>query len=197
MDIADLREFQGDLKSLSAADYEKLRGEILQLGFSFTFAVWKSGTNAFILDGHQRKRTLMKMREEGWRIPPVPVSFTFADSFKEAKQKLLGAASQFGKIEGQGLYEFMAEAQITVDELAERVRFPELDMQMFRQEYFEIPNMYDAKIDDPNAIPPYSQDKDTFSVRVNDVKPADKDVVIELINGALAEAGLQYQASAY
>lgn len=139
IDIGELREFQGNLKSLSEVDYQKLRGEIVELGFSFPFNIWKDKKQNFLLDGHQRCRTLMKMREEGWKVPPLPYSLTEASSFKEAKQKLLGAASQYGRVESQGLYEFMTEAELDIDELHNRVRFPELDMDIFRAEYFETP----------------------------------------------------------
>lgn len=197
MDIADLREFQGNLKSLSDADYMKLKGEITELGYSFPICVWQHSKQNFILDGHQRRRVLMKMREEGWEVPKLPVVVVHAETYKEAKQKLLAAASQFGRVESQGLYEFMDEAGLSIDELYERVRFPELDMQMFRQEYFEMPTMDGAATADPNAIGAYDGEKDVFSIRVNDVKPSDKDGVLELINNALAEAGLQYQAAAF
>lgn len=37
-----LVEFQGDLKSLSEENYQKLKSEILQTGFAFPIYVWKS-----------------------------------------------------------------------------------------------------------------------------------------------------------
>lgn len=201
MDVADMREFQGNLKSLSETDYQKLKGEIVELGFSFPVAIWQNSQQNFILDGHQRRRVLLKMRDEGWQIPPIPVTIIFADSFKKAKQKLLGAASQFGKVEGQGLYEFLSEADIGVEEMMERVRLPELDLEMFKAEYFDDFSMGQGA-QDPGKIGAYDGEKDTFSVRVSDVKASHKEQVLSAMNEALQSLAekspeMHYRAEAF
>lgn len=137
LDVADMREFQGQLKSLSEADYQKLRAQILDRGFSFPIAVWQHESSNFILDGHQRRRTLLKLREEGHEVPPVPIVVVNAESYTEAKRKLIAAASQFGRVENQGLYEFIEDAGLTADELLETARFPELDLGLFKSEFYD------------------------------------------------------------
>jgi predicted nucleic acid-binding protein len=131
-----LTEFQGELKSLSTEDYAKLRGQ-LEHGYSFPIAIWRApdGLN-YILDGHQRLRTIRRMEADGWEIPDLPVSFTEAATYKEAKAKLLAAASQYGKVESQGLYEFMTEAELALQDIMAANRFPEIDFDDFTSEYF-------------------------------------------------------------
>jgi len=135
----DLVPFQGNLKSLSEEDYRKLRHEIIERGFSEPISIWQSEGKNYILNGHQRLRALQQMEQEGWKIPHVPVSLIFASSFKEAKMKLLSLASQYGKVEGQGLYEFMTESEIILDDLVESYRFPEINFDDFKAEFFDDP----------------------------------------------------------
>lgn len=131
-----LTEFQGELKSLSTEDYAKLRGQ-LEHGYSFPIAIWRApdGLN-YILDGHQRLRTIRRMEADGWEIPDLPVSFTEAATYKEAKAKLLAAASQYGKVESQGLYEFMTDADLELEDIMAANRFPEIDFSNFEMEFF-------------------------------------------------------------
>jgi len=128
--------FQGELKSLSKDNFKKMKAQ-LERGYSFPIAVWRSEGKNYILDGHQRLRTIEKMAKQGWVIPDLPVTFTEADSYAEAKSKCLAAASQFGVVESQGLYEFIQDAGLDVDELLELTRFPEIDFYNFKQNYFD------------------------------------------------------------
>jgi hypothetical protein len=73
----------------------------------------------------------------GYSCPKLPCSIVEAKNKKEAKMKLLAAASQFGKVEGEGLYEFMTEAGITFEELQESFNFPEIEMPDFYKEFFD------------------------------------------------------------
>jgi ParB-like nuclease family protein len=136
--LKDLLEFQGNLKSLSKENYGKLKKEILELGFSEPFSVWKSPRGYLLLNGHQRARTLKAMAEEGFELPgKFPVSVVDAKDEAEAKRKVLAMASQYGTVEGQGLYEFMHEAGIAMDDLEGSFAFPEIDLDEFRSQFFE------------------------------------------------------------
>lgn len=139
MDVADMREFQGNLKRLDESEYLKLRGQIVDNGYSSPIAVWQSENSYYILDGHQRKRVLSKLREDGWVVPPLPVVMVAAKSYKQAKQKLLAATSQYEKMETQGLYEYLMDSSITLDELYETTRFSEVNFDRFREEFFDAP----------------------------------------------------------
>lgn len=123
-DISQLESFQGELKVLSDENYNKLKKEILELGFCEPVTIWKNK----ILNGHQRVKTLTRMKDEGYDIPKIPVNIVNAKDKKEAKKIILSLTSQFGKITNQGLYDFMKEAEIGLDEVMDSFSFSDVNM---------------------------------------------------------------------
>ena len=119
--------FQGDLKSLSDEDAEKLKRSIIRYGISFPFYVWKQNGKSHCLDGHQRQRVLLKMRDEGYKIPPLPVDWIEAKDEAEAKEKILLISSQYGKMTEDSLYQFVA-GSLDFNELLPMIDFPQLDL---------------------------------------------------------------------
>ena len=149
-DLASLKPFQGSLKNLSKANYQKLKNQIVTQGFSFPVFVWVCDGVNYLLDGHQRTRVLSKMKKEGWQIPPIPIVKVEAADYMEAKQKLLSATSQYGEIQGEGLYEFITDAGLTPDYLLENLRLPEIDLESFTAEFYDAgEDEDDAKDDGP------------------------------------------------
>jgi hypothetical protein len=139
LELNQITPFQGDLKSLSKESYDKLRKQILELGFSSPFHVWKDEGLYWCLDGHQRLRVLTEMkRSEGYKVPRLPVVEVEAASEFEAKKKVLALTSQFGEITNESLFEFSSFANIDLPTLKD-FRFPELDMKKFEQSFFEDP----------------------------------------------------------
>ena len=101
INFKDVLPIQGDLKSLSDVNYEKLKNSIINQGFSFPLLVWENKDKLYSIDGHQRCRVLGKMAEDGYNIPKIPCCFAEAKTMREAKLKVLSASSSFGKIEEQ------------------------------------------------------------------------------------------------
>lgn len=162
LSIDSLEPFQGNLKDLSKENYEKLKKEILDLGFSEPISVWQVGQKNYVLGGHQRLRTLLAMRTEGYAVPNIPVSFVQAANEKEAKRKILALTSQYGEMTRQGLYEFALDAEITASELAESFRFPEINIESFENEFFKDQEPEDQERDeDTNDV------KDAADVYLN------------------------------
>ena len=160
LDPTMLKDFQGNLKSLTNEDYLRLKKQVEDLGFSEPISVWKNGKNYFILNGHQRLRTIQKMMEDGYECPPLPCNLIDAKTKEEAKRKLLALTSQYGKIERQGLYEFLQDTDIKPEELFTNFRFPEIDLPSFTEEFFvdKVPDPLDmggTSLDDlpPNTAP--------------------------------------------
>lgn len=141
VELTDLNQFQGELKSLSVESYEKLKKEIVETGFAYPFNVWIDKANdnekLYILDGHQRFRTLSRLIADGWKVPKVPVNWVHADDYQQAKRRVLQGTSQYGKIQGQGLYEFMADAKMDIAELEARFDLPDMKMIDFKLEFFD------------------------------------------------------------
>lgn len=98
--ITDIEPMQGELKELSEKNYNKLKKSIVERGFIYPVFVWIEQMK--MLDGHQRQRVFIN---EDWiiEVPYIPVS---AKTEKEAKENLLLASSQFGRIVQEGWDDF-------------------------------------------------------------------------------------------
>lgn len=153
LDISELQHFQGNLKTLTTENYNKLRKEIADTGFSFVIHSWQNPKDKkwYTCDGHQRLRTLTKMREEGWQVPKLKCIPVHAKDEKQAKRRVLQGTSQFGEITSEGLYEFLSESDLEFSDVQESFRFPEVDFDSFEQEYFTEPDTEGNTDDD--AVP--------------------------------------------
>lgn len=107
VDIDRLTPFQGNLKTLDDRNFNKLRNSIVKKGFSFTVHVWENAGTIYIIDGHQRVHVLTQMRKQGIKVPPISCSFVSAKSYHAAKELVLAAISQYGKIQKDGFLEFV------------------------------------------------------------------------------------------
>jgi DNA modification methylase len=129
-----LTPFQGQLKELRVEEYNQLKDSMEREGFFEPVEYWqdKEGQR-WIIDGHQR---LFVCDKEGWPMPEVPVRPMAAKNKEEAARKLLLLNSRYGRMTGQGLYEYMHEFSIEADEL-DRFSFSDLDLDSFKLEFFE------------------------------------------------------------
>ncbi len=118
VDWHELKEFQGGLKSRDDSDYEKMKTSLLKYGWSFVMYYWNDGKTKWILDGHNRKKVLQKLEEEGYFIPPLPAIEVYAKDKSEAKQKLLRLNSQYGKMTKESVLEFAEDIDLNFDEIA-------------------------------------------------------------------------------
>jgi DNA modification methylase len=195
LDIDEMDEFQGDLKDLSEEDYLKLRTEIVETGFAFMPYVWADPSDGRwkILDAHQRKRVMKKMREEGWQIPKIPTVQVHAKDRNEAKRRILQATSQYGKMTEDGLHKFMFEdAKIGIDDLENSFRLPDIDLDHFKANFFEDPAAGGAGEDDipPLPIVPKSNIGDLWLLGDHRILCGDctvKENVERLMNGEKAD----------
>lgn len=130
--LDELHNLQGDLKTLSEEDYVKLRNSIIEFGFSFPVFFWEGNDGKkWIIDAHQRQRTLLKMRDEGYTIPPLPADKIFAQTRKEAKKKLLLLNSRYGTVTDSGMADFLNEEgfEIPIEEMSDFLTFPEMSFE--------------------------------------------------------------------
>lgn len=123
--LDELKDFQGNLKELSEDNYAKLRNSMIEFGFSFPIFYWQdeAGTK-WIIDAHQRIRTLSHMQKEGVVIPPLPADPIFATDRTEAKKKLLLLNSRYGEMTQEGFDEFTAD--INIEEISDLLELPEV-----------------------------------------------------------------------
>ena len=124
-DVDSLMDFQGNLKTLSDENYEKFKAKILKLGFVEPVVVWENN----ILNGHQRIKTLTRMRDvEGYEIPKIPVAMVNATNKKEAKEMVLSLTSQFGKMSEESLMEFVKRENLDFRDVITGFDFAGIDL---------------------------------------------------------------------
>lgn len=140
VELNELTEFQGKLKKLSEEAYQRLKQSIITLGFSFPIAAWKYRNKTMILDAHQRVAALKRMRQEGYMIPKLPIVLVEAKDPKEAARKVLAATSQYGEVQVDGLHSFMEEFKLSMPDLEDSFKFPEIDFDAFRHAFFDEPS---------------------------------------------------------
>lgn len=134
--LSDLNELQGDMKTLSVEAYGKLKEEILKTGFAFPLAIWTdSKKKKWIVGGHQRKRALQLLEKEGYEVPKVPIVHVKAENMKAAKRRVFQDIGQYGKLNGQALFDFM-EKDFSYEDVYEAFELPNFDMKDFEDEFF-------------------------------------------------------------
>ena len=116
--LEDMTVMQGNLKERNDTDYEKIKKSILTYSFSFPFFIWKSGKTNYLIDGTGRHSCLLRMQEEGYIIPDLPVVYISCKDKKDAKQKLLRLNSQYGKMSKESVLEFAEDIDLNFDEIA-------------------------------------------------------------------------------
>lgn len=149
MPIDDLEAFQGKLKSITEAEFEKLKSAILKYGFSFPVFVWRKS----ILDGHQRVQAVKRLIDDGYELEGgmLPVALIEAKDRKEAAEKLLLINSRYATIEQDGFDWFVQDFDIDVVDMSGLLEIPEID--------FEIdmaPETFEGK--EPEEIDPDEYD---------------------------------------
>jgi len=114
--IDSLLEFQGNLKTITHENLDRLKRSILKHGFSAPIFVWK-GVDNHILDGHQRLKALTALRQEGYEIPLLPIVYVDADSEAHAKEKLLYITSQYGSFDREGFTDFTEGLDLSFEDI--------------------------------------------------------------------------------
>lgn len=124
--IDDLKNFQGDLKTIEPEEMEKLKKSIMKYGFSFPVFVW----NGNILDGHQRvkaARALLKdgYETEGKKLPVVEIN---AKDRREAAEKLLLINSRYAKIDQSGFDTFIKDFEIDIEDMSSLLEISDIEI---------------------------------------------------------------------
>lgn len=188
LSINDLHDFQGDLKSLSDDDFNKLANEIIKTGFAFAPHVWRDKKNNkyYLLDGHQRIKTLKRIVKDGFNnknytIGKIPVVQVDAKDIKGAKLRILQSISQYGKLTGKGLADFAIDNNIKYEDFNIRFDLPNFDMQKFYHDFVENNQIvsiaaHDRKVDKVN-----SGNENSEWVNMPGFKPGEKEYKLILI----------------
>ncbi|MBU0992387.1 MAG: ParB N-terminal domain-containing protein, partial [Proteobacteria bacterium] len=156
MPLDQLKNFQGNLKTLPVSELDKLKGSIMKHGFSFPVFVW----NDSILDGHQRTFAVKKLMDEGYTIGNIPVVEIEAGSRTEAAEKLLILNSHYAHITEDGLSEFLSANELDINEIVSDLNLPDFDMESFLSGTIDEPVETEGLTDD-DEVPDLPEEADT------------------------------------
>ena len=117
LSLDEITEFQGGLKARSPEEIGKIIKSLKKYGFAFPLFVWKDGGMNWCLDGHGRLLALKKMREDGEKIPPLPVVYIDAKNETDARNLLLRLNSQYGRMTADSVREFADGFDVDFSEL--------------------------------------------------------------------------------
>ena len=139
------RAFQGDLKTLAPAQYDRLKQAMLDKGFIAPLFLWAGRDH--ILDGHQRLAVLVG---EDWQVDGgIPCVEIQAKNKKDAAEKLLLLSSTYGKIDAQGLFDFTEEHEIDLP-VWDLPDLPDFDLELYGDTFYPDNGKSDQ---DPDAVP--------------------------------------------
>ena len=127
-------DFQGTLKKLSKKNLEKLKKRILEDGFNVPFFVWDNAGEYQCLDGHQRLKALLSLREEGYDMPLLPVAIIEASDVADARKKLLAISSQYGEFDMEDLGDWLDEMS---DDVSETLRLVDGEIDVVTKKQIE------------------------------------------------------------
>ncbi|MBA7533853.1 hypothetical protein ES705_26099 [subsurface metagenome] len=113
--IEALTDFQDEIKKISKENLKKLKSRIIRRGINAPVFVWNNNGSHYLLDGHQRIKALLELKKEGYELPQIPVAYIDAKNKKDAKDALLGIASQYGDYVLEEIMDFTADLEIESD----------------------------------------------------------------------------------
>ena len=125
MEIDLLTELQDDFKDYTQT--RRLADRIAAVGYKYPAFVWQSADGVvYVLDAHSRLRALRLLRDDGWRVPPIPVAHIRAANLTEARVELAHLNSRYADIQADSAFWQMLQADAAPIDL-ETVAIPELE----------------------------------------------------------------------
>jgi hypothetical protein len=158
IEVDKLEPLQGELKTLSEANFNKLRKSMLDKGFKLSLHVWKNGGVNYLIDGHQRVHVLQQMKKQGIEIPPIPCVIVQARTYSEAKETVLLAVSQYGKLNKAGFQEFIDGEDFDLDDFD----FPDITDDFFETAEEEADKEAKEEIEDD--VPDIEENENPYGV---------------------------------
>lgn len=153
--LHQLHGIQDALKMMTKENFTKFKNEMIENGITFTLHVWKqkvsvNGNTAikwWIVDGHGRHAILKWLSENDYIVPDLPCTETLADSYEEAKKRVLAASSVYHQTTKEGLYEFQSSLGIDVAAL-ESFSIPGISWPEYKVEFFDqVPTVEEGAVE--------------------------------------------------
>jgi hypothetical protein len=178
------------LKLCMEVDFNKLVRSLIDNDFADPLKVWeKNPGEIFILDGHHRQKALEHCLENEEKKPSRMLNAIFMDckNEKEAAKLCLIYATEYAKIQDEGLYEFLHTFNLDFNDIKMDIEFPGIDLDVFEAGYFGEPSDLDPESWD--GMPEFNQqDKTAFqSIHCHFKDQKAVDDFAELVNQQITE----------
>lgn len=116
-ELDKLKDFQGKVKTIPRSKLDRLKQSITTHGFKAPFFVWEERGRLHLIDGHQRRKALIELRDEGWEMPELPFIRIEASSKADAAEKLMLISSQYGEINPGEVLRFAKDGEVDLAEV--------------------------------------------------------------------------------
>lgn len=127
------------LKTLMEIDFVKLVKSFQENDSIDPLKVWEEKPGIiWILDGHHRQKVLGHCLQNEKKKPPRLMNAIFIDckDKKEAAKFCLLYATEYAKIEDQGLYEFLHTFDLQFDDIKTEIELPGINLDSFQACYY-------------------------------------------------------------
>lgn len=101
--IEDVADFQGDVKTITQENLDRLKASIRKHGFFVPLFVWRKSekSTTYIIDGHQRRKALLELRDDGEEIPIERyIRWCEANDVKTVVERIDAPNKNAGKTDG-------------------------------------------------------------------------------------------------
>ena len=143
----NLKDLQGNLKTISKDNLEKLKQSILKYGIFIPKFVWiENNKNYWIEDRHQTIKALAALEKENYIIPDIPYVKVECESKKDAAEKLLQINSRYGIINPETT--FFEDFDIDLD-FINNIEIPELNIKDEEEKTFTLEDFIFENIELP------------------------------------------------
>jgi hypothetical protein len=123
----ELEDFQGDLKHpIEPELLDRLKRSLVKHGVFVPKFVWfDKKRRALILDGHQTRKALGSLEDDGWVIPGIPYVRVKAKNRKDAGEKLLQINSRYARFNTETTW--FEDLDLDIEEMLASISIPELE----------------------------------------------------------------------
>jgi len=158
-ELVNWREFKfiqaNNFKDFEPEAAHKLKASILGNNFTQPFYAWEDPDGiVYCLDGKHRTKMLEELISEGYDVPYLlPATFVHCDRKKEAAKLVTIYSSIYARVSQQGLFDFLKEYDIAMDEIKGQIDLPEFSFDRFEQK-FDIPGIESLTDEDEEELYP-------------------------------------------
>lgn len=132
LDISEIHNLQGELKSLHVNEFNKLKKSILEEGLIDPPNVWFDPNKKrwAVVGGHQRLFVLKALHMEGYHIGKIKCTAILADSHTKALEYVLLMSSTYGKMTDASVSDYFMDHNLDFERLSGVLDLPNVSLDL-------------------------------------------------------------------